>query len=191
MSNRRLLDIDQLGETLDTTTTDLFRWETLSAYEVVSDGSDYKRYLDGAAEPTWERKQPWLDTLRRWAKEGRPRRRVRIIHDPITDYERYSCDWGYSINSQAGEQIKVIDLATTVLPEQLRIREDFWLIDDEIAVTMFYAEDGQFQKALAVTHSPEVRFFREAAQMAWELGEDFNTWWADHPEHHRRTTQPA
>ena len=96
------LDLSQLKQVLDTTTQDLFRWETLPAYEVASDGSDYRRYLDGADAPTPERKQPWLDTLREWAKQGRPRHRVRLIHDPITDYERYACEWGYALNSQAG-----------------------------------------------------------------------------------------
>jgi rhodanese-related sulfurtransferase len=55
-----LLDLSQLRQALDVTTQDLFRWETLPAYEVASDGSDYRRYLDGADAPTPERKQPWL-----------------------------------------------------------------------------------------------------------------------------------
>jgi hypothetical protein len=94
-----LLDLSQLKQVLDTATRDLFRWETLPAYEVASDGSDYLCYLDGADAPTPERKQPWLDILREWAEQGRPRRRVQIIHDPITDYERYACEWGYALNS--------------------------------------------------------------------------------------------
>lgn len=92
-----LLDLSQLKHTLETASRDLFRWETLPAYEVASDGTDYGRYLDGADAPTPERKQPWLDTLRAEAECGRTRRRVRIIHDPITDYERYSCEWGYAL----------------------------------------------------------------------------------------------
>ncbi|MBV8542834.1 MAG: hypothetical protein JO266_14810 [Acidobacteria bacterium] len=42
-----------------------------AAYEVASDGSDYRRYLDGADAPTPEHKQPWPDTLRAWAEQGR------------------------------------------------------------------------------------------------------------------------
>jgi hypothetical protein len=44
---------------------------------------------------------------------------VRIIHDPITDYERYACEWGYTLNSPAGEIIRIIDLAQTQLPPEL------------------------------------------------------------------------
>lgn len=38
-----LLDVSQLGQTLDAASRDLFRWETLPAYEVASDGTDYRR----------------------------------------------------------------------------------------------------------------------------------------------------
>jgi len=185
------LDLSQLKQTLETTTRDLFRWETLPAYEVASDGTDYRRYLDGADAPTPERKQPWLDTLRAWAQQGRPRRRVRVIHDPITDYERYSCEWGYALNSQAGELIRVIDLAHTELPAELtRIPQDFWLIDGRDVVAMHYHPDGQFHRAeiMDPQHGAE---YRTAADAAWELGKDFLTWWNQHPQHHRTAHHPA
>lgn len=186
-----LLDLSQLRQALEVTTSDLFRWETLPAYEVASDGSDYRRYLDGADAPTFERKQPWLDTLRAWAEQGRPRRRVRIIHDPITDYERYACEWGYALNAEAGEIIRVIDLAQTQLPAELtRVDGDFWLIDEHEVVAMYYEPDGQFRAAESLP-SQQTAKYRETAALAWELGEDFSTWWNAHPQHHRSAHRVA
>ncbi|MGH3439484.1 MAG: DUF6879 family protein [Pseudonocardiaceae bacterium] len=186
-----LLDLSQLRQVLETTTDDLFRWETLPAYEVASDGSDYRRYLDGADAPTPERKQPWLDTLREWADQGRPRRRVRIIHDPITDYERYACEWGYALNSQAGEIIRVIDLAHTSLPRELtRVAGDFWLIDGREVVAMYYQPDGQF-RAAEILGPEQVDEHRSGAGISWELGIDFGTWWNGHPQHHRSAHRAA
>lgn len=52
-----ITDFDELDALLDGRRT-LFRLETLDVYEVASDGSDYRRYLDGEAEPDGERKQP-------------------------------------------------------------------------------------------------------------------------------------
>lgn len=187
-----LLTIAQLGDKLDSAKHDLFRWETLPAYEVASDGSDYRRYLDGAPEPTWERKQPWLDTLRAWAEQGRERRRVRIIHDPITDYEKYSCQWGYELNSKAGELIRVIDLSQTPgLPDELtRIIGDFWLIDGHTPVVMHYAPDGQFRYAETV-QAQYNGLYRAAATAAWRIGHDFTTWWNANPQHHRSAHRAA
>ncbi|MDQ3760881.1 MAG: hypothetical protein M3460_04065 [Actinomycetota bacterium] len=186
-----LIDLSQLRQVLETTSRDLFRWETLPAYEVASDGTDYHRYLEGADAPTPERKQPWLDTLRAWAEQGRSRRRVRIIHDPITDYERYACEWGYALNSQAGEIIRIIDLAETQLPPQLTgIGGDFWLIDGREVVAMHYQPDGQFHAA-EILGPQRVSEYRMAAEVAWESGIDFVTWWNDHPQHHRSAHRVA
>src|SRR3954453_4264412 len=69
----------------------LFRMETLPAYVVDSDGEDYRRWLGGAEEPTWSRKRPWLDTLRRERRNGQMSRRVRVLSAEVTPYERYSC----------------------------------------------------------------------------------------------------
>lgn len=181
-----LLDIAQLRQVLDDAHYDLFRWETLPAYEVASDGTDFRRYLDGAPEPTWERKQPWLDTLRAWAEAGRVRRRVRVIHDPITPYERYSSEWGYALNSQAGEVIRVIDLAEAQLPPELAaaMGADFWLVDNRVAIAMHYAGDGQFQAA-EVVDPVQAPAHHALAEMAWRLGRDFDMWWDQHPQHHR------
>lgn len=186
-----LLNLPQLKQTLDTTSRDLFRWETLPAYEVASDGSDYRRYLDGADAPTPERKQPWLDTLRAWADQGRARRRVRLIHDPITDYQRYACEWGYALNSQAGEIIRVIDLAQTPLPSELtHIPQDFWLVDHLEVVAMHYHPDGRFRTA-EILDQQHVAEYSMAAEVAWEISADFTTWWNQHPQHHRSTQHPA
>ncbi|HEX5142411.1 MAG TPA: hypothetical protein VFW21_00935 [Mycobacterium sp.] len=186
------LDLSQLKQVLESATQDLFRWETLPAYEVASDGSDYRRYLEGADAPTPERKQPWLDTLRKWAEQGRLRRRVRIIHNPITEYERYACEWGYALNSQAGEIIRVIDLAQNrLLPAELTsIAGDFWLIDGREVVAMHYQPDGQFHAA-EILHPNQVAEYRAAAKVSWELGTDFTTWWNDHPQHYRSAHRVA
>jgi hypothetical protein len=187
-----LLDVVQLREVLDGARNDLLRWETLPAYEVASDGTDYRRYLDGAAEPNWQRKQPWLDTLRAWADAGRARRRVRVIHDPITPYERYSSEWGYALNTRAGEIVRVIDLAEVQLPPELSaaMGMDFWLIDGRDAVAMDYAPDGQFRGAQTVDpkHTPS---YLTVAEVAWHVGREFDSWWEQHPQHHRSAHRAA
>jgi hypothetical protein len=179
-----LLDAAQLNQLLDTATHDLFRWETLPAYEVASDGTDYRRYLDDADQPIWERKQPWLDVLRAEAARGRARRRVRIIHNPITDYERYECEWGYALNAPAGEQIRIIDLAHTELPPELAdVAGDFWLVDGRDVVAMRYAPDGRFLGAKVL--DPPNPHRHHAAETAWSLSQEFGSWWDAHQHHHR------
>src|SRR3954453_3491477 len=78
-----------------------FRLELLPEYAVGSDGDDYRRWLAGEAEPTWERKNPWLKVLRDERAAGLHSSRVRVMSEPPTDYERYAAQWGYALNSEA------------------------------------------------------------------------------------------
>lgn len=179
-----LLTAHELGEVLERTRRDLFRIETLASYDTAMTTSDFHRWLEGADEPTWEVRQPWLDTLAQWARDGRPRRRVRVIHDPPSDYERYACDWGYRYNVAAGEPTRVLDLAERHLPEELDAAPgDWWLIDGHEVVTMHYA-DGQFRGAEVLGDLHRVPYQR-AAGAAWHAAEPFIPWWNRNPQHHR------
>ncbi|MGH3976400.1 MAG: DUF6879 family protein [Pseudonocardiaceae bacterium] len=161
----------------------LFRMEVLPEYEVSSDGEDFRRWLEGAAEPTWSRKQPWLDTLRRERDNGQISRRVRILSDQVTDYERYACGFGYRYNG-AYEDIRILHRGEHELPPELKER-DFWIIDDLIVVAMYYDEYGRFEGA-EVADSAELADHLSTRDAAWAVAEPFAQWWIRHPELHRR-----
>lgn len=180
-----LLTADQLSEVLDRTRRDLFRIETLPSYDTAMTSGDFRRWLTGEAEPTWAIRQPWLDTLAQWAREGRPRRRVRVIHDPPSDYERYACDWGYRYNVAAGESTRILDLTEQDLPEELQAAPgDWWLIDNREVVRMHYHPDGQF-RAAEILGGQDLPAHQVAAEAAWRVAEPFTRWWDQHPQHHR------
>lgn len=172
----------ELGAYIDAHfTRTLFRLETLDRYEVASDGGDFARWLEGAAEPTWERKQPWLDQLRREAREGKYSYRVHVVSSPLNDYLRYECEWGYAYNAPAGEDIAILDAAETPIPEVVFL-EDFWIIDDNQVVAMRYGDDGQFFGAEGLP--PEVLpRYRAARDAAWNASVRFADYWAAHPQY--------
>lgn len=174
-----MLDARELTDLLGGYRKTLFRLETLPAYEVATDGSDYRRWLDGEPEPTWERKQPWLDQLARETGEGRSRWRVRMLHQPITPYERYACEWGYALNTQAGERIQIIDR-----PVGLAAYGDFWIVDDQQVVLMHYAATGEYRGA-TVLPAANLPAYQKVRGQAWEMSVPFEQWWAQHPEHRR------
>jgi hypothetical protein len=178
-----LLDAKTLGALIDANaTTTLFRLETLDRYDVASDGVDYERFLAGEAEPTWSRKQPWLDRLRLDKEQGLYTHRVHVLTTPLTDYLRYECAWGYAYN-QAYEDIRILDLATTPRPNGL-IDEDFWLIDDRLVAVMHYDEGGRYLGATEAS-AAEVPRYRAARDASWAAAVPFSVWWAAHPEYHQ------
>lgn len=166
-------------------TQSAYRWERQPAYEVASDGSNYRRHLDGL-EPDWSVFRPWLDHLvaerAHHAAAGTPGRyRVRLYHDPITDYEVYESEV-YVRTAAAGEGIFVIDPAEMDLPPEV-MEHDYWLLDDEHAVRMHYGPDGTFHGG---TVEPKLLAdYRRCRDLAMAAAAEFDTWWAAHPEHHR------
>jgi len=167
----------------------LFRMELLPAYAVDSDGDDYQRWLDGAAEPTWVRKQPWLDALRDERDNDQFSTRVRVISAEVTDYERYACEFGYRYNSEAGEDIRILRRGEHVLPSGL-IERDFWVINDDIVIPMSYDDHGRFVGAQVVA-ADNVGGYLHTRDAAWSAAEPFPTWWARHPELQRGPTARA
>lgn len=187
-----MMDIDQLGDFMDLHLgRAAFRLETLQQYEVDSDGSDFRRYLDGALTWTPERKEPWLAHLRNEAASGVWRHRVRVITHPITDYTRYECEWGYAPNGEAGEGIRILDLAERDMPDIGALSEyDWWLLTDTEGVhrvaVMHYADDGQFLGATTRDRTDIVRDFAAARDLLWNAAEPFAPWWGRHGELHRQ-----
>lgn len=178
-----MLTADELGEYVESRLTrSAFRLELLDRYTVDSDHDDVARYLRGEPEPSPERKQPWLDKLRRDREAGILNHRVHVLRTPLTDYLRYECEWGYLPNAPV-EDIRVLDLAEQAAPDGLP-DHDYWLIDDRHVIRMHYDGDGRYLGAEPVddTQLPKYQRARDAAVSA---GEPFATWWSRHPEEWR------
>lgn len=182
------MDLSELGRWIGARYQDegdrLFRLECLPEYAVDDDGEDFRRWLAGATEPTWSRKEEWLATLRAEHTAGLRASRVRILSARLTDYERYACEFGYALNAPAGEDIRVLRRGEHDLPTGL-LEVDFWVAGDTDVAVMRYDEYGRFldaEPAAAASVSTYVRT-REAA---WAAAEPFLTWWHRHPELHRR-----
>jgi hypothetical protein len=186
-----LLDLDQLTELVESASRDMFRIETLAAYATPITSREYRRWLDGEPEPDWEARQPWLDTLTRWTAEGRHRRRVRVIHEPISDYERYACDWSYPSSVNAGEQVRVLDLNEVGVPKELLDAPGDWsLLDNSTVIRMRYGPEGQFAGA-QVLDADHLAQHQIAAVAVWNAAEPFQRWWPKHPQYRRRVGLPA
>ena len=165
--------------------TDLLRVETLDRYRSASDGDELDRYRRGEPEPDRGAKVAWLERIRLDTAEGRTWRRLRIVRPPLTDYVRYSCEWGYTDNSAAGEQVRVLDLSAAPPGADVLARiGDFYLIEGEHVAAMTYDGAGAFSHA-DVLEAPITTVHQAAAAAGWQLAEPFTDWWSGHPEHHR------
>ena len=165
-------------------TRSAFRLERLNAYSVPGEADDLARYLRGEPGPDMAKKAVWLETLRRERAAGIRRYRVRVLSRPLAPYVRFECEWGYTLNSGAGEEIYIAD-RTSRPPLDLPVDHDFWLLDDDHVLRLHYDDAGTpigadtYSGAAAAPY----RTARDLALAAADL--DFATWWAAHPEEWR------
>jgi hypothetical protein len=161
----------------------VFRLETLDQYSVDSDAGNVARYLAGEPAPSMAVKGPWLERLKAERASGKRRQRVHVVRSPLSAYLRYECEWGYAYTSQAGEEIRILDL-TEVSASPNLLDQDFLLLNDERAVLMCYDPAGRFLGA--EPQGPEVLDrFQRCRDTAWEAALDFETYWERHPEYWR------
>lgn len=181
-----LMDLSTLGQFIEAHAhqpgDSVFRMECLPEYAVTSDGDDFHRWAAGALEPTWSRKQPWLDALAEDRDRGIAHRRVRRFGSRLTDYELYSCQWGYALNGPAGEEIRVLRDGEHDMPELLDT--EYWIINDGIVLPVLYDALGGFVGGGVLT-GERVEEFLADREMAWQAAEPFEQWWGRHPELHR------
>jgi hypothetical protein len=106
-----------------------------------------------------------------------------VLRAPLSDYDRYACEWGYAYNVPAGDDTRVLDLAERSMPAAL-VDHDFWLVDHERTVRMHYDDAGHFLGATVVA-AAELSQYQAARDAAWCAAESFTAWWDRHPEYHR------
>jgi len=143
---------EQMTGLLNGFETEAFRMETRREYALSYEQATYDQFLAGATLPPatqidWWR--PWLDWVHQLSSQGRLLRRVRILDDPPTDYQRFSL-WGGQWNVQAGEQIHYLARAGAA---ELAILTDgdWWLFDSTSLVTVQFDADGDLVRQELVT----------------------------------------
>lgn len=120
-----------------------FRLETLPVYLVAEEQQWFARFLDGTIPPLTEIPffAEWHDSLRAARDEHRHVRRVRILDEPPTDYQRFEM-WAGQFNTTVGETLLYL---TRSRAEEigLPVDHDWWLFDSARLALMSFDPDGR------------------------------------------------
>lgn len=146
-----------------------WRFEQQPAYAVDYERSQFERFLAGRPDPPDANPdlRSWFERVRWHASKGRTVGRVRIVDEPITDYQRWM-RWMDRWNREAGETIDYLSRSRArevgLLP--MAGAQDWWLFDDERLVLMSFDPAGVRTRVELVEDELEVfgaRSVREAA----------------------------
>lgn len=136
------MDLNDLRAIMDRSKRSSFRLETLPQYLVPQEADDFAAWRAGKfLPPRTPETRPWMAAMKARADQGYRRYRVHIVDYPLSDYTRYELR-GYLENQAAGEEINIAD--RDAHPDLAGLYEDFWLMDDQVAVRMVYDDEGHF-----------------------------------------------
>jgi hypothetical protein len=108
---------------------------------------------------------PWLDRIASEVAAGRRVRRVRVVSEPLSEYQRTLVDvsgWGVD----AGEELRWLPrrlVSALPLPGN-----DCFVLDDSVIFNVLGGNDERTE--IQLHHEPEtVTFCRDAFEAAWDL----------------------
>jgi hypothetical protein len=143
-----------------------FRLETRDHYALDYEQADFDAVLAGSpadpADVTWWR--PWLEQISDLTAQGRTIGRVRVIADPPSDYQRWEI-WAGPWHAAAGERVGYLPrrLAEHI---GLPVTGDWWLLDDERLIVMYFTEAGEIAGKDLITDPGIVARHREWRDLA-------------------------
>ncbi|MGH3848718.1 MAG: DUF6879 family protein [Pseudonocardiaceae bacterium] len=91
--------------------------------------------------------------------------------------------------SDAGQDIRILDLDEQPAAGALQRTGDFWVVEHQHVALVRYDDQGHHQGEVAVEDTSATGYVA-AAELAWQLGVPFADWWAAHPQY-RRAAQAA
>lgn len=133
-----LLDPETFRKRLRGFERSAWRWERQQVYNFPAELEQVRRYVAGESKPDGYNAQ-WLDNVRGIVDTGRSIGRVRAIRRPLTDYVRCQLDWVVPDSVQAGEDIRILDVAED---DPGAPSQDYWLFDGSLVVRLNFSEDG-------------------------------------------------
>lgn len=124
------MDFNKLFEMF---TIEAFRLETLPIYDVEEEKEAIKEFRETGRVVNNIDKE-WMDLL----KIGKPVKRLRLLSNPLSDYEIFELEV-YKSNLSYGEDIRIVN--RDKFDEQL---QDFWIFDMKWIGIMKYDKTGKF-----------------------------------------------
>ncbi|MFF1694472.1 DUF6879 family protein [Streptomyces sp. NPDC058257] len=159
-----LLDGEEWRRFFDTFEREAWRFEAQPTYSMPKEQENVARFLRGESKPDGHNAR-WHERVRGYVESGRRIGRVRIVRQPLTDYQRYQFAWGIPGNLAAGEDIRVLDVTQEGYGLPLS-GCDWWMFDEiRIAHLNFRSDGTQISR---VTYEGDPAPYREWKRIALE-----------------------
>jgi hypothetical protein len=147
-----------------------FQWEALhlemrDSYGTAAEIPHLAKWEAGEPDDT-EWLQPWFDRVNAATRVGKVFRRVRIISEPVSNYQKWILKDSHRF-VEAGEDIRWVprDRVSTVA----LLGNDFWLFDDQTVVFLIFAANGLVMHRQKTSERTAITLCRDSFESVWKL----------------------
>jgi Family of unknown function (DUF6879) len=180
-----MLSETELDPFFDAARREAFRLEALPAYAVTVESAGLSAYLAGEPFQKSDAGQAFNEYVRSQVAAGVTWRRVRVVRGPLTDYERWECEWGYTVSEEFGHHTFVLDLTETAHPPELP-GYDWWMFDERVVLRFHYDHRGTFLGADPIDDPGQVAEHIRYRDAALTAAIPFLQYWAAHLQYWRQ-----
>ena len=148
-----------------------WRLELLPQYLIPGD-IYYPAFLAGEPVPPhpegqwWKKGEAWINTIKGNVAAGRMMGRVHVLPEQLTPYLRFEIEWGYCYDSQAGDDIRLLEAGRVADDIRKLAVQDFWVFDDRMVVLCDYKPDGTWVGGRVVSEGVDVSAFLQVRELA-------------------------
>ncbi|MGQ0573863.1 MAG: DUF6879 family protein [Pseudonocardia sp.] len=178
-----MLSAEQFLTLFDQVERDALRLESRRCTDLADERAELRAFLAGELPEVmeWE-PDGWTEMVTRARCAGRRVRRVRVVDEPLTPYQRYMVYTGQR-NTAVGEDVGYLARARA---DRLHLPDhDFWVLDGARVLLLWFSDDGRYlgadvvaDPALVARHERWVhRALAAALPAAVFLAEDHTRAW--------------
>jgi hypothetical protein len=158
----------------------MLRLEMRRHTHIPDEQREFRAFLAGERPEERQTRLPswWTDMIGAHKAAGHVFRRVRVMDDPLTDYNRFMI-WGARQNVAAGEDIRFLAMADANkldLPDH-----DFWVYDSARMVELRFTDDGRIVGYDLLTDLDTVARHEEWINRAFEAATPYVDYVAEDP----------
>jgi hypothetical protein len=156
---------DELTELTGSFKHSMVHLETRDAYGTETELPQMAKWRAGEPDD-FEWLRGWCEKMGNHVSAGRSARRIKIVSEPLSDYQR----WAYGVFTpivEAGEDVRWVprrSVSTTCIPGN-----DYYLFDDERVVFLHYAGTGLNTGFTTTTDREVVEMCSTAFEKVWAL----------------------
>lgn len=174
----------ELDPFFDTIRLEAFRLEALPAYAAPVESAGLRAYLAGEPFQKSQAGEAFNEYIRGQVEAGVTWHRVRVVRSPLSDYERWECEWAYTVSEEIGHHTFVIDLSETTDPPELP-DYDWWMLDERVVLRFHYDASGGFLGADPLEDAGQLAEHRQYRDAALAAAVPFPEYWTAHPRYWR------